>query len=307
LREIGTIAEEKAARVLEDHLLTLGISTKLEPTPDGVRVWVHHEDRVDEARAALDEFRKAPDDPRYQASTREARALRKKAEQADAEARGNVREVSERWNAPFRKRAPLTAGLLAVCLAVALGTDLGVGPTKLKRLLTFSVQTMDIEGGRIMVRDHGFENILHGEVWRIVTPAFLHFGLIHLAFNMLALIGFGERVEARKGWRKMAVIALVAAVLGNIGQYFESGGQFGGMSGVLFALAGYIWAKGYADPEDGLSLHPNTAFLMIAWFLFGIVGKMDVPPDSSQAPVAFANVCHGVGLAVGIVFGLLRF
>ncbi|WP_435017279.1 rhomboid family intramembrane serine protease [Tundrisphaera sp. TA3] len=307
MREIGTIAEEKAARVLEDYLLTLGISTKLIPAADGVQIWVHREDRVEEARAVLEEFRKAPDDPRFRAASREARTLRQKAEQAEAEYRGNIREVSDRWNGPFHRRAPLTAALLAASILVAIGTDMGEPLTRVGEWLSFSTHKVETVGNFRVLRDNGLSDIEHGQFWRVLTPIFIHFGPIHLIFNMLALIALGERVESRKGWQKMAIIAVVAAVLGNIGQFFESGGSFGGMSGVLFALAGYLWAKGHADPEDGLALPPNAAFMMIAWFLFGIISKIDVSPDAPMPTVSFANVCHGVGLAVGIAFGLRRF
>lgn len=307
LREIGTIAEEKAARLFEDHLLTLGISTKLDKIPDGFRIWVLREDKLDEARAALDVYRANPAAPEFQSAPREARLIRRKAEQAEAEYRGNDRDVAAQWAAPFHRRVPLTAALLVICFVVAFLTDLGEKRSGLQSWMTLSTLSLAPDG---RVVDHGFREIARGEVWRLVTPIFLHYGMFHLVFNMLALIGLGERVESRKGWRKMAVIIAVAAVLGNVGQFFEGGGQFGGMSGVLFALAGYLWAKGHADPEDGLSLQPNTAFLMVAWFLFGILNKVDpnpAGPDASDAQVSFANVCHGAGLAVGIVFGLLRF
>lgn len=307
MREIGTIAEEKAARLLEDHLLTLGISTKLDKIADGYRIWVHREDQLDAARAAKVEFEANPEDPRFQAAPREARVIRRRAEQAEAEYRGKDRDASERWTAPFHRRVPLTATLLALCFVVALATDLGEKPTRLQRALQLSTLAI---GPDNQVVDRGFADIAHGQVWRLITPIFLHSGMFHLVFNMLALIGLGERVESRKGWRKMAVLVLVSAVLGNAGQFFEAGGQFGGISGVLFALAGYLWAKGYADPDDGLSLHPQMATMMVAWFLFCILSSADpVPggPDPAAGTVAFANVAHGVGLAVGILFGLLRF
>jgi len=307
LREIGTIAEEKAARVLEDHLLTLGISTKLDPIPEGIRVWVHREDRVDEARAVLGEFLKAPDDPRFQAATREARAIRKKAELVEAEYRGNVQEMTERWGAPFHRRAPLCALLLAISVVVAVATNLGKGHSGLMEMLSFSTFTVELVDGNYVIRDHGFENIEHGELWRLVTPIFLHFDPFHLVFNMLWLVSLGGGIEGRKRWKKVGLIVLTAAILGNVGQYFESGGLFGGMSGVVYALFGYVWAKGHADPEDGFSASPNTVLLMVAWFLFGIASRPDVTPDMPIPRLLMGNAAHGVGLAVGIAFGLLRF
>ncbi len=93
---------------------------------------------------------------------------------------------------------------------------------------------------------------------------------------------------------------LLALVLGiaatsNIGQYLVSGPTFGGMSGVVFGLLGYIWMQGKFDPASGLELHPQTVMLMIGWFFLGLTGMIG----------NIANTAHGVGAVVGIAWGFL--
>ena len=304
MREIGSIAQEKDAKTLADFLLTLDISTKLVPNADGSStVWVHREDRVPEARQILEEFARDPADARYQSASEAARALRKQSEQADAEFRGNVREMREKWDAPIHKRAPLTTALIAVSILFALFTDLGEKWSAVQHL-TISVQGIDADGFEI---DHGFENIRRGEVWRLITPIFLHFSFSHLFFNMLALMMFGDLIESRKGTWRLALIVVVAAVASNVGQFFGEGGNFGGMSGVDFALAGYLWVKGHADPEDGLALDSRNAILMIAWLLLGVAASQANSDAVFKAMPRMANIAHGVGLAVGMGFGVLRF
>src|SRR5262249_30799680 len=68
---------------------------------------------------------------------------------------------------------------------------------------------------------------------------------------------------------------------------------FGGMSGVVYGLFGYVWMKSRYEPGLGLAMSPNTVFIMVGWFflcLFGAVG-------------AVANVAHGVGLLAGMAIG----
>lgn len=307
MREIGTIAEEKDAKVLADHLLTLDISTRLVARADGAwSVWVHREDRVPEAREILQEFARNPADSRYQSSPQAAKSIRKQADQEDADYRKRVRDLRDRWEGPIYNRAPLTFALMLISIVVMALTNLNLGiRPPVASWLTFSVRTFNAEG---FARDSGFEQIKAGQAWRLITPIFLHGNLPHLLFNMLALMAFGERIETRKGTARLALMVLVAAVASNVGEFAKSGGGFGGMSGVVFMMAGYLWAKGHADPEDHLTLDQRSASWMFAWFALGIVAGQMTPPDGHRTfPYNMANVAHGVGLASGILFGLLRF
>ena len=46
-------------------------------------------------------------------------------------------------------------------------------------------------------------------------------------------------------------------------------GAYGGMSGVVYALFGYLWMKGQVDPEPGMVLHPSTVRVMLLWLVLG--------------------------------------
>jgi GlpG protein len=303
LREIGRIAREEDARTLADHLLTLNITTKLEPKADGWAVWVHREDRVPQARAVLEEFEKAPADPRFRASAKTAKEIRKEKERTERAYRRRVKDLRDRWEGAMYQRAPLAFALMFISIAVTVGTHFY---PRLFGWFRFSVFEWSPERGW---QDTGFAAIERGQVWRLITPIFLHGGIFHLFFNMTAMRYLGERIEMRKGTWRFALICLVAAVGGDIGQFFvQMKGNFGGISGVVFALAGYLWIKGHTDPEDGLSLDQRSVNWMIGWFLLGIIAPMTAGPDPpSVFPYNMANAAHGVGLAAGVAFGLLRF
>ena len=301
MREIGTIIEERRAKALADYLLTLNITTKVEPKAGGgFALWVHREDRVPEARAALADFEVNPADPRFQAAARTAREIRKQADKAESDHRKRSRDLRDRWEGAMYGRAPLAFGLIAASVIVTALMNF-YGPTY--SVLTFSVRLVDDEG---RVFDTGFARILGGEVWRLVTPIFLHFGIFHLFFNMAAMRVFGERIEMRKGTWRFALLVVVSAIVGNVGQFLYNGGGFGGMSGVVFALAGYLWVKGQVQPEDGLSLDNRSFNYMLIWFAVGFLGPV-LMPEARGFPFNMANVVHAGGLAVGVLFGLLKF
>jgi len=71
--------------------------------------------------------------------------------------------------------------------------------------------------------------------------------------------------------------------------------RFGGMSGVVYGLLGYVWIRGKLDPSSGYSLPRWIIVMMMGWFLLCVVGAV---PN-------IANTAHGVGLLVGAAWGFL--
>ena len=136
-----------------------------------------------------------------------------------------------------------------------------------------------------------------GEVWRLVTPIFLHFGILHIAFNMFWLYDLGTLIERKLGSWRYLLIVLVMAIVSNVAQFVAAGPMFGGMSGVVYGLFGYAWVRGRLDPTCGLYLRPDIAFWMIGFFVICALGLI---PN-------VANWAHGGGLATGAALGYLGF
>jgi GlpG protein len=86
------------------------------------------------------------------------------------------------------------------------------------------------------------------------------------------------------------------AVTSNVAQYMTGSLRFGGMSGVVYGLFGYIWMKSRYQPGSGFYMPPNTVILMLGWFVLCTTGWI--------GPVA--NAAHGVGLVVGAIAGRWR-
>ena len=85
-----------------------------------------------------------------------------------------------------------------------------------------------------------FELVSPGsEYWRYVTPALIHFGLIHILFNGLWIWEFGSRLELRLGSIFTLNLFLAGSIAGNLLQSWWSGPSiFGGLSGVVYGLHG---------------------------------------------------------------------
>lgn len=140
----------------------------------------------------------------------------------------------------------------------------------------------------------GLPEILHGQLWRLFTPIIIHFGIMHILFNMLWLYQLGSAVEQRQNRKRMMILVIVISVLSNLAQFFWSGPIFGGMSGVVYGLLGYVWAQGKFNPGAGISLNQSTTLMMLIWFVvcwMGLVGNI-------------ANMAHTIGLVCGVILGL---
>lgn len=83
-----------------------------------------------------------------------------------------------------------------------------------------------------------------GEWWRLITAGFLHFGIIHLAFNMYLLYMLGQMLEPSIGRVRFALVYVAALLGGSAGSVALGEGLAGGASGAVFGLMG-LAAVGY--------------------------------------------------------------
>ena len=88
-------------------------------------------------------------------------------------------------------------------------------------------------------------DILNGQIFRLFTCMFLHFGITHLGNNMLVLLFLGDTLEKITGHLKYGVICLGGGLIGSIvsciheyytGTYYVSAGA----SGCVFAVTGAL-------------------------------------------------------------------
>ena len=88
---------------------------------------------------------------------------------------------------------------------------------------------------------------------------------------------------------------LITAIISNLTQFKLGGPAFGGMSGVVYGLFGYVWIKSKFDPGDGLFIHQTTALIMLGWFFLCFVVK----------DFGVANWAHAGGLITGSAWGYI--
>jgi GlpG protein len=138
------------------------------------------------------------------------------------------------------------------------------------------------------------------QYWRLITPIFLHFGLMHIAFNMSLLWFTGRQIELLQGSVRMLGISIVIGLGSNILQaMYAEVAIFGGMSGVVYGLLGYGWVWNLLRPEKALHI-PNVIFYFsLGMLVLGFVGFIGLLGAGEVA-----NVAHLGGLIIGVLMGL---
>ncbi|MFM5857443.1 rhomboid family intramembrane serine protease GlpG [Aeromonas rivipollensis] len=268
--QLLVLGDARMAQALVDYLATLGISCELTQSEIGVSVWLADEQRLAQAQQEVKRFLAEPNHPRYmEASWQSGRA--------DARidySKGMTDPVTDF----LHQAGPLTLVVIIACLAIyaldAIGLpifdELAFHPT----LAQFT----------------------DWQAWRYVTPAFIHFSVLHLVFNLLWWWYLGGQIEQRLGSGKLFILLLVGAALPNIAEFFVSGPRFGGLSGVVYALLGYSWMRARLQPACGLTMPPALMGFMLIWLVLGFFDMLGT---------STANMAHLVGLLVGLLQGWL--
>lgn len=279
MRKLSEFANQAHAEGLVDALLVAEIDSEVRGEGPH-EVWVHDDRQLEAARAALANF-----DPKANAgAARSARKIRAERAQANERAARRSVAVGERWRGSEEGWPPLTLFLIAgsVLVAYSAGFD--------NSLDSELVQALSIEP---WLSTSFLGQVRAGELWRLVTPMWIHFSLFHIAFNMMWLWRLGRAIESRHGTLALLGLVLLAQVPSALGQYLASGPNFGGMSGVVYGLFGFAWMQSRYDRSRGYVLGDDLVVMMMLWFvlcLTGIVGPI-------------ANVGHAGGLIAGLAAG----
>jgi len=297
MRQIGSLTTEPEAQRLTDILYVQGIKSHYEPAEGAWSIWVYDEDRVSLARELLSRFQSNPNQPDFAEAETAARKLRNTAIANERRLRKNIIDVRSQWTNPSPHR-PVTMFLIAVCVLVAFVTNFGDNPAENKIIQKLLITSFEQHGNHIywspLLSRHS--DIRNGEVWRVVTPIFIHFGVMHLFMNMMALHSLAGLIEMVRGSWRLALFILFLAVTSNLAQYAWAGSpSFGGISGVVFGLFGYAWMKSRFQPEMGMRIDPTSVTMMLFFLILCMTGVL--------GPIA--NAAHLAGLVGGVVVGFM--
>lgn len=290
LQPLVQLEQHNIALLFANYLLTLGIEANVVAEPlykenkenkaaqEGIKSKQGHtvycqQDKLAQAQVEFECFIKKPFDQKYQqAAWQHGETV-------------TLNNNDSTLLASFKKSFLAHAGIVtlvvfALCWLVFLASNLGWARPLFTLLQFYSLLSLDA---------------FISEPWRIIGPAFFHFSLLHIVFNTMWWWQLGGSIEKSLGKGMLINLLLISAVFSNFGQFFVSGANFGGLSGVVYALVGFVWWYGYLAPEKGLSLSKPIIGFLLFWLVLGFVDLL---------PVNVANTAHLLGLISGCLLAV---
>jgi len=139
---------------------------------------------------------------------------------------------------------------------------------------------------------------LFSRPWGLVTSMFLHGGLTHLFFNMLALFFFGPLLERHIGTKSFLALYFGSGILAGLAQIivFPASAVLGA-SGAIFGVLGALTVL---MPDLVIFLYFVPLKMVYATILFAI---LDLFPMLTGTPDGIAHAAHLAGLAIGLAAG----
>src|SRR5258706_3089691 len=242
MRLLASLADEDQATRLADYLLTIGIDNSLEEGSSGWSIWVKDDDKVEQAKQELAQFQSNPNDARYAAAPKTAAKVRAEQEKRAQRLGKNYIDVRTQWSGLKGGSVIVTLSLIVLSCIV-----FGLEYTRFERdvfeslwIAGHGIRPAVLHIGPLALIYYPISELTelrHGQIWRLITPIFIHYGIWHIIFNMFWTRDLGSMIERKKGALRLALMVLLIAILSNLGQYIVAApgadGMPAGVSGRL--------------------------------------------------------------------------
>ncbi len=127
-----------------------------------------------------------------------------------------------------------------------------------------------------------------------LTPSIVHFSAIHLIFNVLWWVTLGPAIEKQTSKLTLVSVFVLGSLVSSWAQFIMVGPNFGGLSGVVYALVGFCWIYPILAKTPAMMTKGMIGFLLL-WLAFGFTDTFFIP---------MANWAHLGGLLSGIVIAV---
>ncbi|MCM2680925.1 rhomboid family intramembrane serine protease GlpG [Echinimonas agarilytica] len=267
---VGRLNDPRIAQSFVDYMALKNVQCHIATQDQYFVIGVENNSDLDAARAEFEMFAENPSHARYRSASWERTDSSRVQFNYGSSGTPLLHQL-------WVQAGPVTLVILAVTLIIGLLSQIGLAQD-LFSMLHFPAP---------------FDQQV-SQIWRLFTPAIMHFALAHLLFNLVWWWYLGGRIEREVGAGKLITLFLAGALLSNGLQGVVVGPNFLGLSGVVYALLGYVAVAHRRYPA--LALPPAYIGFMLVWLGLGFAGLLGSH---------IANFAHLGGLLVGAVQGFI--
>ena len=259
----------RAALAFSDYLNANGIPNQLKQSSGEAHIYIVNDADEVPARDEARRFEENPTDPRYL----EASWQQERSDNITESVDGYYQKKNSGLKHFLARSGVFTKCISAICLVIFVLSSLGRDIDVLEYFFFF--KNTDAMQGK--------------EIWRWISPVLIHLGFVHIAFNLLWWWDLGGIIERFQSTRRLILLFFILGVVSNTSQFLVSGNQFGGMSGIVYGVLGYLWFYGRMRPDSPLQINPAIVAMMLIWLVLCFTGLL--------GPIA--NAAHLSGLLCG--------
>ena len=340
-------AEPLLAQKLHAWLAVNQIDARCKQVDDEWEIWVLDEDQLLAAQELAATFNTNPDDPQFATVLNKANKIEAEKDKLQRVRRkeANKLERQQQQRHSVRPTKSLTRSIILLC-SVLFGASLvfqtsdgnfiheslGIVRTtsineSYRERIIYLQQSENLAADAAKTRvdtmlnssynSLRLEDIKRGQVWRMVTPIFLHAAgaslssFLHILFNMYWLFALGIGLERQFGAGNFVLLILFTGVIsillpaiapedGMFGLTALGGSKVVGFSGVIYGIIGFGWIKMKMQPHLGTIIPSFVFIFMMIWLGIGLVS-----PEGGFFG-AISHLAHAAGLLAGMAFGYVH-
>jgi rhomboid protease GluP len=127
--------------------------------------------------------------------------------------------------------------------------------------------------------DYGPATLGDHQLWRLLTSTFVHFGIIHIAFNMYVLYQIGPFVQITFGRARYLILYVIAGLSGSVvSLYIHPNSVGAGASGAIFGLYGAVFGfllreRNTLNPAAVKSIGKSAGIFIVYNLVFGAMNR----------------------------------
>ena len=266
---LGELGNKRACQAFSDYLSTQSIKHKVEKIESRFVISVDPE-QYHHSHQLFDDFVHNP----HQAKFLNASWQVNESQQSPAFESSNTSTdlgLNKIWNST----GWLTRFVTVLCTSIYIASYIGYFPA-IFSALSFSLDL--------------------SQPYRLFTPMFMHLDTLHLVFNITWWWYLAGKIEKSFSIYILISLTLFSALLSNASQALIVNNNFAGISGVVYALMGFIWLYGRNRPNSDVQLPNNIFVFVLIWMGLGFVDLL---------PINMANWAHLFGLIAGMIYAQL--